>query len=269
MSPNAKADLIRLTQLFQSNISFTFIRFSDGESEILHNRKLVISDGKTEFRGQNFSNTFPKYDEKTFTPNKHQHIRKDLLRSAIHSENNYFKGISVSSNNAVFEREFMLRLNGGFDNRITFSDLFVNSNFLEARNYFFPQLVQKFEQVAIVANWRAKNSSYFHNATHVPVPDNFFNSYSNTKNDILEKLLELQEDSLILSSASSMSNVIGYELRKLRPDITFIDVGTAINDLIGLDSSTRTYHRLLEEKTLGQKIVNLKYKLSRDYNIRW
>ena len=43
------------------------------------------------------------------------------------------------------------------------------------------------------------------------VPDNFF-KLSKRKNDILNNLFDIPSGSLILSSASSLSNIIGFEL---------------------------------------------------------
>ena len=68
------------------------------------------------------------------------------------------------------------------------------------------------------------------------------------KNDILNNLFDIPSGSLILSSASSLSNIIGFELFNQRNDITFLDIGTSINDLIGLQEITRTYHEIYFSK---------------------
>ena len=133
--PTGGGDLDRFERLVRERLPFTFVRFSDGEIEVLRNRKLVIASGQTEFRGKRFSNQFPEFDSKCFDPRCGQDVRGDLLASAIFCESAYFKGVPTRHNNALVDREFMLRLNGGFTPQMTFSDLFLNSNFLRAREF--------------------------------------------------------------------------------------------------------------------------------------
>lgn len=125
--PNAIEHLDNFIKLLKENRPFSFVRFSDGEIEILRNRYLEIGRGKTVFRGREFKNTF---DAKKFDPRIHQNIRKDLLSSALFREKNFYKGIPT----ALKDREFLLRLNGGFDTNMTFSDLFLNSNYRKYRD---------------------------------------------------------------------------------------------------------------------------------------
>ena len=79
----------------------------------------------------------------------------------------------------------------------------------------------------------------------------------------MQVLLEVPKNSLVLSSASSLSNTLAYKLFLKRDDITFIDVGTSINDLLSLDSKTREYHGE------GSFIKEFFYKRSKRYNIKW
>ena len=97
------------------------------------------------------------------------------------------------------------------------------------------------------------------------IPDNFFSNYQNVKKDILDKLLHIPSGSLVLSSASSLTNILGFQLFKLRKDVTFIDVGTAINDLISLDTITRSYHKTYFSSGLRP----LFGKLRPSFYIRW
>jgi len=129
INPNPRTHLENLLLKLKSKESFSFIRFSDGEIEILRNRYLEINNGKTVFRDREFSNNFPVYDKKKFDPEINQDFREDLLKSALFRGGNYYKGIPTAHNDALYDRELMLRLNGGFDSRMTFADLFLNSNY--------------------------------------------------------------------------------------------------------------------------------------------
>ena len=143
--PDGKSDLDRFEQFLREQSPFTFVRFSDGEIELLRNRKLSIDSGVTEFRGKRFSNQFPDFDKKYFDPLIDKEIRRDLIESAMYRGAAYFKGIPTRHNNAIIDREFLLRLNGGFTSQMTFSDLFLNSNFTRARSNFFPLLAEYFK----------------------------------------------------------------------------------------------------------------------------
>ena len=79
----------------------------------------------------------------------------------------------------------------------------------------------------------------------------------------------LPRHSIVLSSASSLSNVIGMAVRMKRDDVTFLDVGTAINDLLGLRSKTRAYHDVMFAKSMKEKIRALRVKSQRRHRLRW
>lgn len=267
--PSGKGDLERFEKLVQARKPFTFIRFSDGEIEILRNRKLIIAAGVTEFRGKIYSNQFPEFDQKRFEPKQSQDFRRDLLASATFCESGYFKGIPTKHNNALNDRDFMLRLNGGFSPQMTFSDLFLNSNFLHARSTILPLIVSSFEDLYVVGNWRCILQGYLHKGELVEIPDDFFSSYKQTLDFVYSKLKDAPKSSLILSSASSLSNIIGYRLRISRPDLTFIDIGTVLNDMLGLPLSTRAYHKLMNPKSVQEKIHTLRHKMSSKYKLMW
>lgn len=267
--PNGKVDLDRFEGMVRERVPFTFIRFSDGEIEILRNRKLVIAEGVTEFRGNRFSNQFPEFDQKRFDPQCGQVVRRDLLCSALFADARYFKGVPTRHNNALGDREFMLRLNGGFTSQMTFSDLFLNSNFLRARTSFFPFLTESFTDLVVVGNWRCELRGYLEKGQLVRIPDDFFSVYEQTLDSVLAALQVAPPSALILSSASSLSNVLGHRLRSSRPDVTFIDIGTVLNDLMGLPLGTRAYHKLIAPRTLRERLAAWRYRWHREYQLQW
>lgn len=267
--PQGNVDLDRFEQFIKDGKPYTFVRFSDGELEVLRNRKLVIAGGMTEFRGKRFFNCFPEFDQKRFDPQRGHAVRGDLLASAIYCDDAYFKGIPTRHNNAVNDREFLLRLNGGFTSQMTFSDLFLNSNFLRARSSFFPLVVEHFGDLLVVGNWRCKLNGYLANGRLIPIPDDFFSSFRETLNTVLAELQDAPRAALILSSASSLSNVLGHRLRLSRPDLTFLDIGTVLNDLMGLPLGTRAYHKLINPRTLRERFAAWRYRQHREYQLQW
>lgn len=261
--PDAITHLDNFISLLKLKIPFSFVRFSDGEIEILRNRYLEISDGKTVFRGREFKNSFPDFDAKRFDPKIHQNIRKDLLSSALFRDKKFYKGIPTSHNDAIKDREFLLRLNGGFDTNMTFSDLFLNSNYKKYRDKIVP-LFEVFENIYVIANYRAKPIEILEKAIHIHIPDNFFATYDSVINDVYAQIKDIPNGSLILSSASSLSNILGHKMFTQNPNITFLDIGTSINDLLSLSHNTRAYHS--EEKSFFQKLF---YRTKKGYEIKW
>lgn len=263
ITPNAIADLDKIIKLLKDKKAFTFVRFSDGEIEILRNRYLEINKGTTIFRGRTFTNDFPDFDAKKFDPMNQQNIRKDLLSSALFRHKCFFKGIPTRHNDAIKDREFLLRLNGGFESNMTFSDLFLNSNYLKYRDEVVP-LFEHYEKVYVIANYRAKLVGLMSKAKHIPIPDNFFASYDDVIKSVYEEIKNIPDGSLVLSSASSLSNILGHRLHLKNPNVTFIDVGTSINDFLSLDHNTRAYHK--QGRSIFHKFI---YRNSKGYDIKW
>ena len=214
-------------------------------------------------------NKFPEFDQKRFVPKHGQDIRRDLLDSALHCDSSYYKGVPTRHNNALGDREFMLRLNGGFTPQMTFSDLFLNSNFLRARRSFFPFLTESFKDLLVVGNWRCELQGHLEKGRLVKIPDDFFSSYQPTLDSVLAALQEAPPSALILSSASSLSNVLGHRLRLSRPDLTFLDIGTVLNDLMGLPLGARAYHKLINPRTLRERFAAWRYCQHREYQLQW
>lgn len=261
--PDAVTHLDDFILFLKSKTPFTFVRFSDGEVEILRNRYLEINAGKTVFRGREFKNNFPDFDSKRFDPRIHQNIRKDLLSSALFRNKNFYKGVPTFHNDAIKDREFLLRLNGGFDVNMTFSDLFLNSNYKKYRDEIVP-LFENYENIYVVANFRANPIAILSKAKHIKIPDNFFATYDEIIEDTYNQLQDIPSGSLVLSSASSLSNILGHRLYLKNKNITFLDIGTSINDLLSLSHNTRAYHN--QEKSFLKKLFG---RSTKGHEIKW
>ena len=263
-----KYHLILFNKYIKLGIPFTFIRFSDGEIEILKNRYLEISNGKTIFKGKNLNNNFPKYDEKIFNPEIHKKLRSDLIESAIYKSNSYYKGIPTTHNNALEDKNYLINLNGDSTYNLTYSDLLINSNYFFFRKKLLPTILKQ-KNLVVIANYRSILNPKLEHIKLFGIPDNFFNNYENISNNLLNDLLKLPTNSIILSSASSLSNILGHKINLVRNDLTFIDIGTSINDLLGLNTRSRLYHQVLFSRTLKEKILALIYRFSKEYTLKW
>lgn len=228
----------KILQRLEQRIPFTFVRFSDGETEVLQERTLILGENNIHFKGQNINVGYPKYDVKTFLPNEQRDLINDLWSSLGYKSEDYFIGIPWKHNLEDDHKWYLDYVRGA---SFTNADLLVNSNYRFFRKKLVPTILT-FENVYVVANHRAKDKfGLFNNI--FSLGDDFFGNYEETKKDILRDLLTIEEGSVVLSSASSLSNILGYELRQSRNDVTFIDCGSSINYLIGL-GSTRVYQWL-------------------------
>lgn len=230
-------DFRTFKQFFELKTPFCFIRFSDGEMEVIRNRVLSITPGATVFRGRKFNNHFSTHETKMFSPIETQHrmLRKDLIAAATFSGTHFFKGCPGFHNLAREDHDLLIRLNGKNDERLTHSDLLVNENYISMQ-CLLKKMPSLYNKTAIIANHAARPSAVLGKTEMVAVPDNLFDKYEETLLHVVESISKLKKGSIVLSSASSLSNIVGHKVWLVRKDITFIDVGSAINPFLGLGS---------------------------------
>jgi hypothetical protein len=265
-NPNSDFDAFRLR--FLKGIPTTFVRFSDGELEILRDNPLSILNGVVSWRLGTLDGRYPEHDNKSFVPERDAELRSDLCASARYVSKGYFKGVPASSNKAVGDRDYMVQLNGGRIDGLSFSDLFINENYLRFLDEILPVFMAK-PNVIFLANFRANLSKLNDDWTHLPLQDNAFPDYDVILPRLLTTLSAAEGRSVILSSASSLSNILGHKLHEIRPDISFIDVGTSLNPFVGLGEATRAYQTQLlpwNSKNISRK---LKYQLFGNHRMKW
>lgn len=259
-------------QTFQSNlerqIPFTFVRFSDGEMEIIRNERLEISETTVRWRKGEVSHKYPTFDAKLFEPGLHQKLRGDLIVAAKYRAAGYYKGVVTRHNDAVADRDLMISLNGTSLDGLTFTDLFLNSNYRSFLKVIAP-LFQQFYPVYIIGNYRMQPSLMNTHWHLIAVPDNFFLSYDETLDRVWKAVRDLPPGALVLSAASSLTNIVGHRLHQRRPDITFLDIGTSLHSHMGLQGSIREYHAHAERWTFRNALRKFYLKNKRDYRLVW
>jgi hypothetical protein len=162
----------------------------------------------------------------------------------------------------------MIDLNGGDVQGLTFSDLFINENYRAFIKELLPLFLQN-QNVTFVGNFRSNIPKLSEKWSHLAISDNVFPVYEDLFPKLLKTLTELDVNALVLSSASSISNTLGHQLHRARPDITFVDVGTSLNPFIGLGQATRAYQTQLlpwSPKNVSRK---LKYQLLGNHRMKW
>jgi hypothetical protein len=236
--------------------------------EVIFNTKLVISEGSVEWRGGKNAANYPAFDSKSFIPERDVKFRNDLIDAARFNGPSFFKGIRTRGALASRDKNRMVELNGGNSEGLTFSDLLINENWKAFYIKMLPQLLNGMS-VAFFGNYRAKPESLSSKIKHIKIGDDFIPSYESVLEGAMTELLALPDGAIVLSSASSLTNIVGHKLFLARPDLTLIDVGTALNPFIGLEEGLREYH----SQSLPWSAKNLKkkalYYLFGSHRIRW
>ena len=267
-SQMSKTDFQLLLHLLKKHEPFTFIRFSDGEMEVLRNERLFIGDGIVSWRKGTISHPYPNFDRKDFEPGRDIQVRKDLIESAEYQAPYFYKGVPSKHNDAVSDRDLMVEYNGKSPLNLTFSDLLINANFYRFRSKMLP-VFKTFENVYYVGNFRANPEEYDSTWIHLQIPDDFFREYPIILNSIMQRMIGLPSGSLVLLSASSLSNILGYRLHQIRQDITLLDIGTSIHDLVGMEGGIREYHDLLLPNNFKGNLKKAKLMLRKNFRPKW
>lgn len=268
MSPRDRRDFRRFESLLRDKIPFQFVRFSDGEMEIIRNERLEISENRVAWSRGIVEHAYPSFDFKTFDPIENQSFREDLLASARHRGDSYFKGIPTRHNKAIADRDLMVSLNGGPTPQLTFADLFLNRNFPRYLNRIVP-LFRSFDQVVVLGNFRMDPKLMSPSWQLTPVPDNFFGDYEETLQRTLQSILNAPANCLVLASASSLSNVVGHRVSVERKDLTYVDIGTTLHNEMGMESGIREYHVVAQPWTRDNMRRKIRYRFSRNYSLKW
>jgi hypothetical protein len=252
MVKDFKGEFNKLLALVRSNEPFCFTRFSDGEISILRNVPLELGEGffvQGDIHGARKINvpisTYNTEERKRFDPEEHEWLREWLTEAFLHRSHNYFKGIPPQ--NALDGGEswkFCTELYGdGDDEHLSFANVMINDNY----RFFLKEMVPEFKKknVIIVCNENADVDYLpFEVEAFFPVGQNCM--INNT--EILEPIAQFIKDNKIkntifLFAASTLSNILGYELYKKYPQNQYLDVGSSLGPYLGLSGwkPTRTY----------------------------
>lgn len=222
---------------FARRENFSLLRFSDGELYILQNRGIVLSndsvvvDGVVNAKDGYYSHNSmlrPAYDQKLYVPELHSAFRDYLIGSYMYDSPNFYKGISCKC--CIGDEWFNWQLDqlGGDNDTLTWSNVFLNSNYPLFLNEFYP-LIQS-RGAYVVCNEEADLS-------HLPWIKGSFrvktDIFDNFEKYVSELKWYIHSNKLVnevfLFSASSLSNIMQYELAQDFPNNTYIDIGTTLS----------------------------------------
>jgi hypothetical protein len=230
--------LIKSLLLKKENFAFT--RFSDGELRILQNLETRIDNSFYqigEAKYQVAQNTYHPEDHKHWVPGDHEFHRTKLMDAFKHKQKNYYVGLSCRC--CVGENDFNQQIDwrGEDDEFLTWSNLFVNSNYPLFMKEILP-LFKNYKVVYIV------NENANIDTLPFKVDKDFRVGYNCIINDydLIENISKWIEDNniedyLFLFSASSLSNMLIHQLYSKYDKNTYMDIGTTLNWFLQMKGS--------------------------------
>lgn len=223
--------------------NFAYSRFSDGELRIMQNVELKLSDNHYKIGNETGNVKYYSEDHKHFNPSEHQFYRDRLMESYKFKKDNYYVGLSCRC--CVTNEEFnqMCEWYEGDINsdNLTWSNLFLNSNYSRFINEFVPLLKDK--KVVYILNENGDiNGLPFKVIKDFRVGHNcIINNYG-----LIEEVKTWIEENditnyVFLFSASSLSNFMIHQLFDFNDKNTYIDIGTTLNPFLKM-KARRGYH---------------------------
>lgn len=242
------SDFHNVLQKIQNKENFAFTRFSDGELYIMQNRKVVISQDTCFLREEEHVGSWGPEEHKSFNPETDGFLREKLLECFMHKQEGYYKGICTAEDvgevDASWQFEKLLDLE---DDDLTFSNLLINGNYFYFMTKMLPAMKDSNFKVVYVCNKMADLEKF---------PLNLVKDFRVGQNCHINDIHLVEEmtdwiqtnsikDHLFLFSASSLSNILIYELYKKFPNNTYMDIGSTLNPMLGLSGwvSSRGYLR--------------------------
>jgi hypothetical protein len=208
-----KDDLSLIIEKINKKEPFAFSRYADGELAVIENRHITGCDGwKITQEDSQFG--------------------LELLSSLNHTENNYFYGISCPCCDLPTYEHYKKLVNHHWD-RVTFSNLFVNSNWKIAYEFFMG-----YSNKIFICNENAKLNVPFYK-----VPSDVITAYRNNR-DLLKKEYELiaekHQSTLFCISAGPLAELIIHWMYSKNPNNQYVDTGSCLDPHIPA-KITRSY----------------------------
>lgn len=241
-----KKDLYDLIDAFSRGENFAFSRFSDGEVYMLQKQQIIMSTNGAVVGDTKLPGSYPEDDWKDYNPERDEFYRQKLEDAIKHKQDNYFKGLSCRCCIAHGETNFKWQLDligEGDEHNLTWSNLFINSNYLEFIQKFVPLF--KTRKVFTVINKNGDIPNWgldFQPEKNFAIGPKCIQNDYHIINDIKEYIQDNKvQDAVFLCAASSLSNMIIHQCFSEFPNNTYLDIGSSLNPFIPGIGSRRAY----------------------------
>ena len=213
LTDSFRGDFNHIKRLLIEKIPFSISRFGDGEMVILNNKKIdLLWKGEFNFDGQD-------------------HLRRDLLDSFTHNQENYFVGVACPCCVGKDKSDSMKKQTGLEDSKLTWANIFVNSNYKAFRNDITP-LFDNYN-VTIVAKGNTDKLPFKVDHSY-SVGANAWINNADVYDKLDKQLSTSTKHELVLICAGPFANILCKKLFEKYPHHTIIDLGSVFNVELGI-----------------------------------
>lgn len=215
---------------------FAFSRFSDGELFMMQGKEVQLAENHYitgDIRGPG---RYTSEEFKHFRPAEHQYYQERLIDCLRSMHPNYFKGICTRSDVSQEDFDFQtLEVCYGIVDDLTFANVFINANYPR----YIAEIVPLFADYPIVLI--ANEKCQFKGFPSALVPKEFFPIGNNCMidsygvQDEVKKFMADKKGWLVLSSAATLSNYIIDTCFPANDNNTYLDIGSSLNPIMGLE----------------------------------
>ena len=226
VAPNKdyRRDLEIISEALSRNETLSFSKFCDGEWAVMENQK--INNKEFWFDPEDPDDAYK---------------REKLIEAFQYQNDQYFVGISCAG---VFGEDHskMKKLCGQPAHRLTWADLWVNSNY----SYYLDNVLPLFADRKIVLY--CNSNSMTHNLPFTPekVFPVSYNAWANDWDVIEESKKYIQDECpegyTFLFCCGPFGNILCHELTEFNSNNTYLDVGSTLNPFLRSEGFQRDYY---------------------------
>lgn len=211
-----RKDLEYIYNKLSTNFKFSFSKYADGEFAILANQPIT------------------NVDNWTFNPNKHSHIREELIRSFQFKDKDYYVGVSCKCCQPSHIVDWMREQSK--QDVLTWANIFVNSNYPYFKENFIPEFSN--HDVVLFAREDARVSELPFKVEHIPITSQAFIDNFNL---VDEFPIDQYENKLFLFCAGPLGNMLAAKFWEKNKTNIYLDIGSTLNPY--LTETNRGYLR--------------------------
>ena len=219
-------------RLLEQDIPFAFNRISDGELFMLQGKAIELNERGAMIDGVAVNQQrFSKWDQKSFSPERDRYIATELP-NILHSTNPlYLLGLPCPCCCNISDVEQIRKISSSNQ---TWANLLVNGNYSYFIESVFPSIQSKRVMAAVNHLATIDVFSSCQSFTHFRIPDNVIQRAPSVVEEFIDQCSILHDGTVVLVGASVVAKIMIHKAFMLYPNLSFIDVGTTLNPLLGL-----------------------------------